>query len=283
MATMKDVESGEGPAENGHSMPVYSEIEGETTGKNLSKRRLLVVMAVGILLLSIAFIGLAVGASNKGKDASDVDSSQSQNFGGGADSSPGPVDNEAPAPTSSIPEESETVPENKPMPAKDPGADLSAPEEVQTTPTTTAEEPVIPAEPKSERHEQIIEFLVSQGIASKDDLETEGSYAYKAADWIANHDELTLEVPGSTRRKTAEASLTPQEIFITRYALANIYFSLGGPKWMYQADFLSGKPTCEWMEMVATEIGTLPIGVGCTPQDGRVRSLFLGKCGVTRV
>jgi hypothetical protein len=68
------------------------------------------------------------------------------------------------------------------------------------------------------------------------------------------------------------ATLADEDIFVTRYVLALTYFSTGGHTWSNSLNFLSGKSSCEWYEL----IDGIPQGVGCSP-DGRVVVLSLSK------
>lgn len=260
-----DVEKGddESSVNNGHSLPVYSEIEGET--KKTSSSRRSIIIGIVILALTLAVIGLSVVVVKRGSGSSSAaaaqGSSQSQNFGGASNN---PVFNPTPVDQGS-----------DPVLEKDPEAEITAPEDLVTATTTEEEDDGEPAT----KLEIITEFLVNRGVASRYDLETAGSYAHQAAMWIAHEDELKLAIPmTSERTKSADPSpLTTEETFIMRFVMAHIYYALGGPKWSNQANFLSGKHVCEWTEVVATQVGTLPVGVGCTPQDGRVRALWLSK------
>ena len=285
MASLEEIESGgvadsDGSVNAGHSMPLYSEVEGETKRTSSKRRPCLIIAIVLILLLVGAITGLTIGiiSNNSDKNASNKNtstgSSQNGNFGG-TTAKPRP-----------IPEESEDeVPVAAPQePGKEPQEDLAAQEnQALTQDPTSATEPPVPetttapipeVNPNGDRRlEFIIDYLVYKGVTSRTDLETEGTYANMAVDWIANVDELALKIPASQANKTDDAAVGPEEIFITRFVLAHIYYAMGGPKWEHQANFLSSKPSCGWMEIQAG----LPVGVGCTPKDGRLRSLFLSK------
>eukprot|EP00980_Cylindrotheca_fusiformis_P028359 scaffold22593_cov145-Cylindrotheca_fusiformis.AAC.8 len=83
---------------------------------------------------------------------------------------------------------------------------------------------------------------------------------YLAAQWIAHGDGMHLSVPESRDR-----------VFEQRYALVVFYFSLGGPGWTSQLNFLSGAHVCAWFEeSPSTEIYGNDVLYGvhkCTTRD----------------
>lgn len=292
MATLQEMEDGEA-----HSLPMYGEVEGQKR----TKKRNSIIIAVVLILLVVAIVGLSVGISkNKTKstspDTATAPSTQSGDFGGGNENdstnSFEPLD---PAPSLDIPDEvgeeeattEEVVTEEEPTgtattpESTTPESTTQTPESFPQTETPVADATSAPEETQTNltnptsRFDYILEFLVSQNAASRTELETEGTYANKALNWIANEDLLMLPIPVSVgqNRTTNLTPLTEEETFKTRFVMVLLYYALGGPKWEHKANFLSDKPTCEWMEI----IDSLPVGVGCTPKDGRVRSLFLNN------
>lgn len=330
---LEDVETGSEKGQEQHSLPVYSEIEGET--RKSSSRRPVIMVIVLLLLVVGTIVGLYVGVLKKDSEESSIDSAQSESF-----SSPGPVIDDmppVPAPTP-VEEPAPVAPQEEPAPEEVPTPQPTPQEEEESTPEETEPEEIVPEEeseapvnvteapvnvteapvevteapveveveeeeegnatsttsPPDEslaevlvpvdpalrgnatRIQVTIEFLAFRGIASKAEMETEGTYAFHAVNWIANEEQFLLPIPNDygdagNRTRTVFLPLAEEEIFITRYVMAHIYFALGGPKWTHKANFLSSKPTCQWMEVV----DSFPIGVGCTPTDNRVRSLYL--------
>lgn len=57
---------------------------------------------------------------------------------------------------------------------------------------------------------------------------------YQALMWLAQHDQKRLDVS------------SPIETLTQRFAVANLYFALGGNDWNSQYNFLSGKHECDW-------------------------------------
>jgi hypothetical protein len=58
--------------------------------------------------------------------------------------------------------------------------------------------------------------------------------------------------------------------FVERYSLAVFYYSLGGPEWTYQYNFLRPTHHCDWSQDFFTSSGTiLRLGVNdCQNIDG---------------
>jgi len=78
-----------------------------------------------------------------------------------------------------------------------------------------------------------------ENLSSKSDLQTEGSPQQLASSWILNDDSLQLAMPLSFDDVDASK-------FVSRYALAVLYFAFNGSKWVDDFDFLSRRDVCEW-------------------------------------
>lgn len=74
-------------------------------------------------------------------------------------------------------------------------------------------------------------------LSEPDVFENASSPQFLAAQWLAHGDELKLSIPNAK-----------DWTFDQRYALAVLYFSLGGPEWNYQLNFLSGGHVCTWFQ-----------------------------------
>eukprot|EP00339_Tiarina_fusa_P022327 CAMPEP_0116997870 /NCGR_PEP_ID=MMETSP0472-20121206/1148_1 /TAXON_ID=693140 ORGANISM="Tiarina fusus, Strain LIS" /NCGR_SAMPLE_ID=MMETSP0472 /ASSEMBLY_ACC=CAM_ASM_000603 /LENGTH=658 /DNA_ID=CAMNT_0004696867 /DNA_START=84 /DNA_END=2061 /DNA_ORIENTATION=- len=93
----------------------------------------------------------------------------------------------------------------------------------------------------SEKFQDTVDFLSRSGVSEASLFDDEDSAQYHAAQWLAHKDVAKLEVPG--RFNSARANT-----FIERYALATVYYALGGPKWTHQLNFLSEEHVCTWYE-----------------------------------
>jgi len=78
----------------------------------------------------------------------------------------------------------------------------------------------------------------------------------RAARWIAEEDGLEMKIP---------SSLNEGREFVERYVAALIYFSMNGPLWDVQLDFLSAKHICEWQATYPASDGgaSRKVGIGC--------------------
>jgi len=103
---------------------------------------------------------------------------------------------------------------------------------------------------------------------------------YFAAQWLAHGDGLAMEVP-----------MTPDSQYSQRYAMAVLYFSLNGPEWNHQYNFLSSDHICAWyqeFEIVAAEGEDLDqefkiYGIHeCNSEDGELvpHALYLAANGL---
>jgi hypothetical protein len=102
------------------------------------------------------------------------------------------------------------------------------------------------------------EFLNANEISTQQALVDRNSPQYKAARWIANQDAERLDIP--------ETSEDPYR-FIQRYAVAVLYYSLGGDNWTSQLNFLSDDHECSWNDEIADENNELyAVGVSCGPK-----------------
>jgi hypothetical protein len=108
------------------------------------------------------------------------------------------------------------------------------------------------------RYQQVIDYLVHVGVTSRAILEGDfESPQYKAANWIANVDEYQIPLP------TELGVDTPLHTrFTERYALAAIYYALGGDAWRFSMKFMEPTDHCEWYQDFVTRTGNvLRLGV----------------------
>ena len=261
MLTFEQVELGDGSVDDGHSMPVHAETEGETTKGYSSRKGRYFFLGVVILVLIVATVGLVVGLpKSNSKSNAAASATSSQNDSSGIDI----IDQEGSTETTLNNGDEQTVEEDSPVTTTSEGDS----EETTTTTTEETGETAVPVNSvvSTERFSAVVDYLVSKGISERTELEQEGSYANRAASWVANDDPLALLIPGSLGANITE------DTFDTRYILANIFYATGGEKWSKSLNFLSEKPSCEWYEVV----NSLPVGVGCSP-DGQIAALSLSK------
>jgi hypothetical protein len=242
MATLDEIEGGETP---GHSLPLHHDMEGETVKS--SGRRSILVSVMVVLLVVGAIVGLSIGIATSKESGSTTASSAASHSRPNINENGGFI----------------TAPQEEEEPKE-------VTESTTSTPVFSDSETEATISP---RLASIIDFLVSQGVSQRSELETPKSPSNIAAKWIANEDPMMLSVPEPlTTEVLRNSTIADEEIFVNRYLLALIYFATGGNKWSNSFNFLSAKSICEWFEV----INGVPEGVGCTP-DGRVVVLFLSK------
>ena len=168
------------------------------------------------------------------------------------------------APSGSGPSEVSTplsptvVPNNEDSPTKAPTVHPTAHPTPFPTVKPTAVSSIAPSSAEKQlRRQRVQEYLTSNGISSRRDLESESTPQYLATDWIAHEDELRLEIPEAN----SEA-----DSFVQRYVLAVLYYALGGPNWKMTMDFLIEKSECSWFDFTGADDRFDPdsmLGVNC--------------------
>jgi hypothetical protein len=90
-----------------------------------------------------------------------------------------------------------------------------------------------------ERLVQTNTFLIDNHISTSDSLKDTSSPQFKAANWIANVDDQSFDIPETTDEDDAY-------LFIQRYIVVVMYYALTGESWTRQLHFLSDWDTCDW-------------------------------------
>jgi hypothetical protein len=92
---------------------------------------------------------------------------------------------------------------------------------------------------ESERYQEMRRYVTTvRGLSRLDVFEETPIYyspQYLALQWLAHGDELNMEIPTE-----------PLLEFDERYAMVVLYFSLDGPNWKQQLNFLSNTHICSW-------------------------------------
>lgn len=104
--------------------------------------------------------------------------------------------------------------------------------------------------PQRNRTDDVIQFLVDNGISKLEALEISGSPQNKAAKWIADID----------RR---QVSISTGGEFLDRYVMALLFYAFfGDVTWPNDLNFLSKEHVCEWYESKRNPSGRdVPAGV----------------------
>jgi len=97
------------------------------------------------------------------------------------------------------------------------------------------------AEDGGKHLESVVEYLVQNGVSSKDDLTNEVTPQYQAAKWIAEIDTYFSTLPPT------DVTQLDGYRFMSRYIMALNYFALGGNDWYEKMDFLATDvDVCFW-------------------------------------
>ena len=135
----------------------------------------------------------------------------------------------------------------------------------ESYPNTTT---VVPTE---ERSRAILEWLVKQGISTRDDLEQADSPQARACQFMATQD---MQLPLDTSGDDAEYNN-----YLSRYVLTVFFYSTNGEHWKYGMKFTSEEHHCKWMKIIQYEdFSTEYRGVLCDQSSQTVVALFMSKC-----
>lgn len=121
--------------------------------------------------------------------------------------------------------------------------------------------------PDADRLDRAIAFLSQVSDPSEfNDLYTPRR---RAARWMAEEDPMQMTIP---------QSVSEGKEFVERYVAALIYFTMNGPLWDVQLDFLSEKHICEWQATYPAGDGgaSRKVGIGCD-EDFLVTDFHLRK------
>lgn len=114
-------------------------------------------------------------------------------------------------------------------------------------------------------------YLIAYGVASDHDLSEEGSPQQRALEFMAEKDALLLNL--------TEGGLGAPENyrFLTRFALAVLYYSTQGARWTFSMNFLSSQDSCGWyQELKYVDSSTEIRGVKCDGENN-IESLVFRK------
>lgn len=93
----------------------------------------------------------------------------------------------------------------------------------------------------SKRFTAIQDYLIQATVSTSEDLLDETSPQFYAAQWMAHEDGQRLTVP-------LLYDTQKHPTFIERYALAVVYFAMGGDDWTHDLNFLSNEHVCTWYQ-----------------------------------
>jgi preprotein translocase subunit SecG len=120
----------------------------------------------------------------------------------------------------------------------------------------------------------VADYLQALDISTMALMNSEGTPQNRALKWIADDDAYQLALPETTTSIPFGGGrlllLPGHNPFVERYSLAVFYYSLGGPEWTYQYNFLLPTDHCDWYQDFFTSSGTiLRLGVNdCQNIDG---------------
>jgi hypothetical protein len=115
----------------------------------------------------------------------------------------------------------------------------------------------------STRMRQTTAFLLD--FVDHTSLSKPGSPQHRAAQWMADTDELQLPLA----RESSQA-------FLQRFALATLFYATqGDTAWNHKLKFLSNQHECDWNDGNGNTNATQPMGVMCNEKNGTVTKLII--------
>ena len=121
---------------------------------------------------------------------------------------------------------------------------------------------------KNTRAHNVMEWLVTRGIATQVDFADSTSNQYLAAVWIADEDEAKLSIPSALGDSASNE-------FIERYVIVLFHFATNGESWHYDFHFKGAGSVCTWnVDLTPPKSREIQIGVVCT-SDNRVSTINL--------
>jgi hypothetical protein len=130
-----------------------------------------------------------------------------------------------------------------------------------------------PAAPRKASIDAAVSYFEINNVSSAEDMRSEATPQGKAIKWLAELDDRNLPVP------TGHAISTPVGYhYLTRYALAVVYFAMNGENWYIKSKWLSGDDFCSWSSILRGSDGdSFVVGVECEEVSRKILHLHLGK------
>jgi preprotein translocase subunit SecG len=98
----------------------------------------------------------------------------------------------------------------------------------------------------------VADYLQALDISTMALMNSEGTPQNRALKWIADDDAYQLALPETTTSIPSGSGrlllLPGHNPFVERYSLVVFYYSLGGPEWTYQYNFLQPTDHCNWYQ-----------------------------------
>ena len=116
--------------------------------------------------------------------------------------------------------------------------------------------------------EEVIQYLVDQGVSPAQVFEDQDSPQLQAATWLAVEDPANLDVPSNPITSTIGYK------YMFRYIMTLNYYAMGGENWYDDMNFLTGNDICEWhsdkMDPMDHQLGVICTGSHGDPVPGAV-------------
>jgi len=110
--------------------------------------------------------------------------------------------------------------------------------------------------------DQVLDYLVQQGVSRRDTWNVFGTPQHRAALFLAMEEDAVHKIPRVAINDPTDRS---GYLYVARYVMAVVYFSLNGNHWKSRCNFLTTNPVCEWNDVlpqfIVEEVANNPDGV----------------------
>jgi hypothetical protein len=129
------------------------------------------------------------------------------------------------------------------------------------------------AQPTVNLTELMRQYLIDQAISKEEDLDNVGSPQNKALKWLAEEDSYRQPFP------EGDISTPRGYSFLTRYALATLFYATNGESWAFSVNFLGPFDCCFWYSAFQDpELSQVVIrGVVCDADTRTINGLLVGE------
>ena len=233
----------------GHSLPNAEDAKTEAAilGVGRSRRRLLYIVAAGLVVVLAILIPVSVTMSGGSKSSANLQTGQDQN---------GQDQNGQDIPVIDIDPDREHDEKQQEI-EDDSGRDGSA-----------SDSSILRGELDPARFADVVAFL--SDYSDEESLGTAGEPQNTAATWIAEFDYLKLPIPEDPDSPEAYR-------FMQRYVLVLLYQAMNGDEWDYRVNFQTHMSECEWAQGFGTGQESYQLGVTCD-ENGFITKLLMREC-----
>jgi hypothetical protein len=112
-------------------------------------------------------------------------------------------------------------------------------------------------------YQEVVQFIVDQGISTESEVTTPETPQYKAAWWLAQDDPANVPVPTTSDRNSYDGYR-----YMTRYVMAVNYYAFDGPNWRVDINWMNDLDICDWNRQLLINGNPSQVGLFCNNSAG---------------